>query len=605
MPLKEAQDLMRTYSIGCTVRTIALLLVAAAPSSVERAQTEPRPPALDAPISVYDNWSAYDELSDNVRLTEALAMRELDEMLRLKRAGVRFDYYLMDAFWFAPDGGYRTWRKPEWPNGPDAWIAKCKENGIKPGLWFETNALMRLNPMPAWKDSLDRKGGSMSLFDGGFLSDFMSVLQFWYDRGIRIYKFDFANFDAATPEAAARLSKAEIHERNVTAFRQALSAFREKNPDVVLLAFNGFGGDQNDTASPLPFRNPTDLRWLEVFQMLYTGDPRASDVPEASFWRSMDIYSDHMVRRYEQVGFPLERIDPTSFMAGTTGTIYKRGLHEWKGAYLLMMARGSWVDTIHGNLELFTDEDARWMARAQALFLELEGQGRVHTFGGIPGEIEPYGFAGVTTRGAVYVVVNPGQVMATISLPSFFPGQPAPSIGKVQFRDAGFAPRLDGDKITLGPGQMAMVGFGAYAAPAYEFGVQQDVVIPRGIEPVSTAFRLTAANTIEAEVPPPAQGRLRVVMRQHAADGRIFRTHGGAPPGGTSMGKIFTIEATQDGKSIPVAVDYDRIIWSGLSWAVGEIDTAGLDTHQPIAVRIHSAEKDEVTLEGKAYHVTY
>jgi hypothetical protein len=98
------------------------------------AQTEPPAPALSAPISVYNNWSAYDELSDNVPLTEALAMRELDELLRLKRAGVRFDYYTMDAFWFAPDGGYRTWRTPNWPNGPDAWIKKCRDNGILPGL---------------------------------------------------------------------------------------------------------------------------------------------------------------------------------------------------------------------------------------------------------------------------------------------------------------------------------------------------------------------------------------------------------------------------------------------------------------------------------------
>jgi hypothetical protein len=39
----------------------------------------------------------------------------------------------------------------------------------------------------------------------------------------------------------------------------------------------------------LPVRDPTDLRWLEVFQMQYTGDPRPSDVPEVPFWRSMDI----------------------------------------------------------------------------------------------------------------------------------------------------------------------------------------------------------------------------------------------------------------------------------------------------------------------------
>ncbi len=37
---------------------------------------------------------------------------------------------MMDAFWFASDGGYRVWRKPNWPNGPDAWIEQCRQNGV-------------------------------------------------------------------------------------------------------------------------------------------------------------------------------------------------------------------------------------------------------------------------------------------------------------------------------------------------------------------------------------------------------------------------------------------------------------------------------------------
>ena len=119
---------------------LGLCACLSAPPSL-RAQNEPSAPALQAPISVYNNWSSYDELSDNIPLTETLAMRELDELIRLKKAGVRFDYYMMDAFWFAPDGAYRTWRKPNWPNGPDAWINKCQENGVKPGLWFSTNTL--------------------------------------------------------------------------------------------------------------------------------------------------------------------------------------------------------------------------------------------------------------------------------------------------------------------------------------------------------------------------------------------------------------------------------------------------------------------------------
>src|SRR5581483_103636 len=100
-------------------------------------------PFLKGPIWVYNDWSAYDELSDEVPLTQELAMRELGELQRLKRAGVKVDYYVMDAFWYDPDGGYRTWRK-DWPDGPDAWLKGCLANGIKPGLWFGTNSLVHL-----------------------------------------------------------------------------------------------------------------------------------------------------------------------------------------------------------------------------------------------------------------------------------------------------------------------------------------------------------------------------------------------------------------------------------------------------------------------------
>ncbi len=343
---------------------------------------------LKDPIWVYNNWSSYDELSDNIPLTETLAMKELDEIVRLKKAGVHFDYYMMDAFWFDPDGGYRKWRTPNWPNGPDRWIAECKKNGLKPGMWFGTNELVKINAAAKWKDSLTAKGGSLSFSDGGFLPDFMDVLQLWYDRGIRMFKFDFVDFDAATPAQERSFSKQEIRDQNQTALRDALKKFRAKNPDAVLVAFNGFGGDMESTAGPFPFQNPIDLRWLGVFDSIYSGDPRPSDVPETNFWRSMDIYSDHMVRRYVESGMPIERVDSTGMMVGNTGTIYYRKTNAWKGMLWGMMARGGWVNTIHGNLEFLDAGKAAWFARVQRLYEELQAEGRTKTFGGIPGKVE-------------------------------------------------------------------------------------------------------------------------------------------------------------------------------------------------------------------------
>lgn len=566
----------------------------------------PGGPLARDPIFVYNNWSAYDELSDNIPLTEQLAMKELDEILRLRRFGVRFDYYTIDAFWYDPDGGYRTWRKPDWPNGPDAWIRKCRENGILPGLWFSTNTLVKINAIPQWQNSLNEKKGAMSFSEGGFLPNFMETLQYWYDRGIRMYKFDFVDFGAATPETATTKTLEEIRARNADAFREALKQFRRRNPDVVLVAFNGFGGDVESTAGSFPFHNPVDLRWLEVFDSLYSGDPRPSDVPEMNFWRSVDIYSDHMVRRYEQSFLPLERIDSTGFMLGNTGTIYYRKTHAWKGALILMMARGGWVNTVYGSLELLTDDDALWFRKVQSLYLALESKGRTKTFGGIPGDVQPYGFGSLDAEGSVYAVVNPGQSLQEIQLPRLSREQGTVSGGRVIFCDAGFQPVLASDHIRLGPGQMAVVGFGKYSDAQYDLGIQEDVEIPQSIVPLEAAFVPHGKNTIRAEVIAPRRGDLRIIMQQRSAKDRsIMRSWRGGPPNGTNMGKVLVLSASQEGKPVPVEINYDKVIWSGLSWAGGEIRRSTLKPGVPVVIECSSAEDAPVALEGKIFAVEY
>ncbi len=594
-----------TRALAFAAAFVLLPGILAAPAQQRYSRAALGSPTLPDPISVYDNWSVYDELSDNVPLTEALSMRELDQLLRLKKSGARFDYYVMDAFWFDPNGAYRTWKKPNWPNGPDAWIKKCQENGILPGLWFSTNTLVHLNAAPQWRDSLNKQGTAMSMFEGGFLPDFMNTLQYWYDHGVRMFLFDFADLTAATPHAEATLTKEEIIQRNSDALRDALANFRQKNPDVVLEAFNGFGGVMDSTSYPFPFKDPIDLRWLTVFDSLYCGDPRPGDVPEMNFWRTLDIYSDHQARRYHQAGVPLERIDTTSFMPGKTGTIYRRAFQEWKGSLILMLARGGWINTTYGNLELMSNQDADWYARVQSLFLHFQSVGQVETFGGIPGETQTYGFGAVDSDGSVYVVVNPAQDMAKIALPLLSQVQKPLSPGKLLFRDAGFVPRLTGDTIELGPGQMAMVGFGKYTAPAYDFGVQQDVVIPRAIRPVTAEFKSIGKGVIQATIPAPPGGDLRLIMQQYSPDGSLRRTWAGGPPNGTNMGKVFLLKAEQNGKELPVREDYDRVIWAGLSWAVGEISQKNLHPETPLTLTFQSTEKDPVQLKGRLYLVNY
>src|SRR5882757_1645897 len=130
-------------SISLSFSLLILCQTYACAANVDDPEPIPLPARITAglnqPVAVYNNWSAYDELSDNVELTEGLAMKELGEILRLRRAGVRIDYYVMDAFWYSTNGGYREFRQPHWPHGPERWLEACRTNNIKPGLWLASN----------------------------------------------------------------------------------------------------------------------------------------------------------------------------------------------------------------------------------------------------------------------------------------------------------------------------------------------------------------------------------------------------------------------------------------------------------------------------------
>src|SRR5437588_11687110 len=99
--------LLTTFSLEISagfvgVLTLVCLLVASAGAqsrtknagSAQRSSSAPLPnwspeklgePLLRDPIWVYNDWSAHDELSDRIPLTEDLALRDLDEVLRLKK----------------------------------------------------------------------------------------------------------------------------------------------------------------------------------------------------------------------------------------------------------------------------------------------------------------------------------------------------------------------------------------------------------------------------------------------------------------------------------------------------------------------------------------
>jgi hypothetical protein len=280
-------------------------------------------------------------------------------------------------------------------------------------------------------------------------------------------------------------------------------------------------------------------------------------------------------------------------------------MNAWKGELLLMVSRGGWVNTIHGNLEFLDDDKARWFARVQKLYEPLQAEGRTKTFGGIPGDVEPYGFGSLDLGGAIYTVVNPAQAVREIEMPLLSRVESTLANGRIIFRDAGFVPILHGNRIKLGPGQMAAVGFRRYAASEFDLGVQDDVHIPLSIAPLDATFSPSGENAIEATIPSPAAGDLRIIFQQRGSDGSIMRSWPGGPPNGSTVGKVLKISAEQNGKQLPVEIDYDKQVWSGLSWGAGEIRRRELASAGSIVIRCSSGEKGKVTLEGHLYVVQY
>ncbi len=196
-------------------------------------------------------------------------------------------------------------------------------------------------------------------------------------------------------------------------------------------------------------------------------------------------------------------------------------------------------------------------------------------------------------------MVNPAQSTLRLELP-------AKGKGRLLFRDAGFVPVLSDGAITLGAEQMAVVGFGKYADAAYDLGIQEDVPIPTRIHPLPALFeQMSGSGELTGTLSVPSGEDLRIIMRQLTPDGLALRSTGGAPPKGTTMGKLFRITATQDGKSLPVEIRYDKAIWSGMSWAVGEIKASDLAPGKQVTVRCSTQEKKEHRLNGEAYGVTY
>ncbi len=547
----------------------AVLGAATSGESLERAfhrylvDLRGRPPKFE---SIYNDWGAHDELGTLVKpqLTEQLTQELLDQLGSIKsRYGTRFDYYVLDAFWYEPQGGYLAFKKPNWPQGYKPALQRIQTLGMKPGLWLDLGGgTLDLRNTPGWQGP-----EKPCLSDSKFVRLLESAVEFHArEHSLALLKLDFANMfcrhdDAETPSLA-------ILEKNADGLRKVCEKARQSNPAMVILAFNTFSTVELMESTNLYDEAYAVSPWWSLwFDALYSGDPRPSEVPSATSLRdSVNWYQDHVFRGFARSWLPPYMIDDCGTIVGKTSTIYYLGAEGFTDSWILNIMRGAYSPTLYGDLRLLTENDRRFLA-ASIRFGREHGQVLAHTrpILGVPGRGEVYGYLAHEGNIAFLTLVNPGLYPQAFLVPATT-AEMAGGFQKLVFSNDGRA-REDLQPLngTLGgelvPGEIRIYALGPKEkiaslslppAPTREF---------HQVTPIADPF----GGKKEAELPivPERTGMTLAFVVQYLKDGKPDRSYNRPQEVIKVTGEISS--KAVGFTAIPV-VGTD--IWSKCSWAV-------------------------------------
>lgn len=429
------------------------------------------------PFSVYSTWGYHDELGDRVRLTEAMAMRALDELEGWRTHGVVQEFFHIDCFWYDPAGGYLAFGPETWPNGFEPVLARIRAAGMTPGLWYSTNG--RTLETDAWKKSAVEGGGFYSLAEGPYADLLLEALLFAAERwGVRLFKFDFANLSARA--AGSTLSDEANRERSRDRFLHVLAELRRAFPDAYVITHTGFSRKPVSEQAGSPQRYAPDRSLLAGVDKLFSGDPHMANVPQSSLNRNVDLFQDRQVWAMLRDGVPVHRVEDHGVIIGTTNTCHYRGRTGFPRSHIGQLARGGGRDFFYGDPSLLTDDDLDRMARARELFFDAYGRGLTTTpvGAGEPGVAPWHGYlTGEGALGLLYLV-NATFDPLVVRVPVVNALR-----SRVLFHDGG-APAVaqcatDTVTVRLEPEQMALVGLGGYADERRQLAPQSEEAPPR------------------------------------------------------------------------------------------------------------------------------
>jgi hypothetical protein len=540
-----------------------------------------RPPSF-API--YNDWGAHDELGTLVKpqLTEQLT-NELLDVLQVMKAnyGTQLDYYVLDAFWYDPQGAYISFKQPNWPRGYEPALERMRALGMKPGLWFDLGGgTLDLKNTPGWQGP-----ESPCLSDPEFARLLEHAIEVHVrEHSLSLLKFDFANL--LCQHGAGKSPSLSVLEKNADRLRQVCDEARRANPAMAILAFNTFSlVEMMESTKRYDEAYAVSPWWVLWFDALYSGDPRPSELPSVTSLRdSSNWYQDHVFRGFARSLLPLFMIDDCGTIIGKTSTIYYLGAEGFTDSWILNIMRGAHSPILYGDLRLLSENDKKFLA-ASIRFLRAQGNVLAHTrpILGIPGKGEVYGYLTQSEDLAFVTLVNPHLYAQSFAVPV---GGPAVARGfrKLVFSNDGQAREgirpvngvLSGKLI---PGEIRIYALGTREKVAPLFLPPAPTREYHEATPVADPF--AGRKEAQLKIAPQQAGKTLAVIIQYQKGGEPDRSYDRPQEimqvtGETATGPIRFSSIPREGTDI----------WSKCSWAIFKHKVAPVEINQTLHLRL-------------------
>jgi hypothetical protein len=365
------------------------------------------------PLKIYCDWGLHDEISDNKNLEYDMVDGVLSELTKIIKNGFKFDYYLMDAFWYEFGYPYTKFNSGGFPDGILPLLDRMKKNQIDFGLWFDVNfcnTKINIKDKNMLRNSTNEHQMCFSqpyvqkLLEDGINTQIR-------DCNIKMIKFDFAHFDCECPTHHNHsLVKIESKEPAIDFFIKMINRIRQADPEMKILAYNGFTTDiewigrvyeRTEGYAVSPW-------WCFYIDYVYCGDPRPSDISANSLEKSIVYYTDAMISQFSKSLFPNEFIDDHGSMVANTGTIYglvKRGMYD---NLILNVVRGTGKMQFYGDIHQINSGDVNYLKWCENILNEISQKSmKTNNILGDPSLGEVYGYSNSNALEGYITVINP------------------------------------------------------------------------------------------------------------------------------------------------------------------------------------------------------